>query len=127
MNRISVLAAGVSAVALGAAAYGAATTPPPVATYWMDAATASGMGAGMTAGARPSMDQIMGMMSGQNSVGHTLELTLASRTKPAAVPQADHLIPPQLSMGPSLPLLTPDAPKPVKETYGLPQGYERPK
>ena len=128
MNRISVFAAGVSAAALGAAAYGAASPPPPIANYWMDAATASGMGAGMTPGARPSMSQIMGMMSGQQpSVAHTLELTLASRTKPTAAPQADHLIPPGLSMGPSLPLLTPDAPKPVKETYGLPQGYEKPK
>ena len=127
MIRNGVLAAGVSAAALGAvAAYGAAN-PPPVTTYWMDAATASGMGAGMTAGTRPSMDQIMGMMSGQSSVARTLELTLASRTKPAAAPQADHLIPPGLAMGPSLPLISPDAPKPVKETYGLPQGYEKPK
>jgi hypothetical protein len=30
-------------------------------------------------------------------------------------------------MGPSLPLITPAAPKPVKETYGMPQGYEKPK
>ena len=73
------------------------------------------------------MNQIMGMMSGENSVAHTLELTLASRTKPAAAPQADHLIPPGLTMGPSLPLVAPDAPKPVKESYGLPQGYEKPK
>ena len=127
MNRIGVLAAGVAVAALGAGAFAATKPPPPVATYWVDAATASGMGAGMTAGARPSMDQIMGMMSGQNSVAHTLELTLASRTKPAAAPQADHLIPPGLAMGASLPLISPDAPKPVKESYGLPQGYEKPK
>jgi len=127
MNRISVLAAGVCVAALGAAAYGASNPPPPIATYWVDAATASGFGAGMAQGGRPNMNQIMGMMSGENSVAHTLELTLASRTKSDAAAQADHLIPPGLTMGPSLPLIAPDAPKPVKESYGLPQGYEQPK
>ena len=128
MIKFSILAAGGSLAALSIAAFSATTPPPPIANYWMDAATASGFGAGMSAsGQRPSMGQIMGMMSGQNNVAHTLELTLASRTRPTAAPQADHLIPPGLTMGPSLPLLTPDAPKPVKETYGLPQGYEKPK
>ena len=47
------------------------------------------------------------MMSGGSSVGHTLDLRLASRDKAAAAPQADHLIPPGLQMGASLPLVTP--------------------
>jgi hypothetical protein len=120
--------------ALGAAAYGAAPAakpPPPIATYWMDAATQSGlgagMGAGMTAGARPNLGQIMGMMSGQSSVAHTLELRLASKTRPAGAPQADHMIPPGLAMGPSLPLVTPAAPPPVERPPGMPQGFERPR
>jgi hypothetical protein len=133
MNRISILAA--TTVLGGAAAYGAAPAtkgpatkaPPPIATYWMDAATQSGLGAGMTPGARPNLGQIMGMMSGGgSSVAHTLELRLASKQK-AAAPEAEHLIPPGLAMGPSLPLVTPNAPPPVQRTPGLPQGYQRPK
>lgn len=116
-----------SLAVLGAAAYGAAAPAPPIATYWVDAATQSGLGAGMTAGARPNMSQIMGMMSGQSSVARTLELRLASKQKPAGAPQADHWIPAGLQMGPSLPLLTPAAAPPVKSTPGLPQGFERPK
>lgn len=127
MDKTGVLIASASVAALGATAYGATTPPPPIATYWMDAATTSGFGAGMTSGARPNLGQIMGMMSGRApSVAHTLELTLASRTKPTTAPQADHLIPPGLAMGLSLPLLTPDVPKPVKQDYGIPQQYQRP-
>lgn len=113
-------------MALGVAAYGAAAPPPPIATYWMDAATQSGLGAGLTAGARPNISQIMGMMSGGSSVAHTLELRLASRTKPVGAPNADHLPPVGLAMGPSLPLVTPAAPPPPRPT-GMPQGYERPR
>jgi len=130
MNRIIIMAAGVSAAALGASVYAAtpAAPPPPIASYWMDVATASGLGAGMTPGGRPSMNQMMGMMTGSApSVMHTIDLKLASRTKPAAAPEANHLIPPGLQMGPRLPLITPAAPKPVKETNGLPPGYEKPK
>ena len=130
MKRISILATGVCAAACGAAVF--AATPaaaPPIATYWMDAATSSGFGAGMMGGgARPNMSQMMNMMSGNApSVAHTLELRLASKTKAPAAPTANHLIPANLQMGPSLPLVTPPAPKPVKETYGLPPGYEKPK
>ncbi|MCH8616686.1 hypothetical protein LZ016_11320 [Sphingomonas sp. SM33] len=131
MNKISILAAGVSAAACGAMAYAAApaSAPPPIASYWMDVSTAGGLGAGMTpGGGRPSMSQIMGMMSGSApSVMHTLDLRLASKTKPTTAPEANHLIPPGLQMGASLPLITPQVAKPVKETYGMPQGYEKPK
>jgi hypothetical protein len=126
------LAAGASLTALGMAAYAAPATktaakaPPPVATYWMDAATQSGLGAGMTAGARPNLSQIMGMMSGQSSVAHTLELRLSSKQK-AAAPAAEHLVPMGLAMGSSLPLVTPAVTPPVKATPGMPPGYERPK
>ncbi|MEO8547811.1 MAG: hypothetical protein ABI422_05525 [Sphingomicrobium sp.] len=132
MNRISILAA--TTMLGGAAAYGAAPAtkgpatnapPPPIATYWMDAATQSGLGAGMTPGARPNIGQIMGMMSGGgSSVAHTLELRLASKQK-APAPAAEHLIPPGLAMGPSLPLVTPIAPPPERPT-SMPQGYQRP-
>jgi len=132
MNRFSMLATGSALAVLGVAAYGAApakktaAAPPPIATYWMDAATQSGLGAGMTPGARPNIGQIMGMMSGGSSVAHTLELRLASKQK-AAAPAAEHLPPVGLAMGPSLPLVTPIAPPPVERTPGMPQGMQRPK
>ncbi len=130
MSKISILAAGVCAAAFGAAVFAAPAAPPPVANYWVDAATTSGFGAGMmgAAGGRPNMSQIMNMMSGNApSYAHTLELRLASKTKAPAAPSANHLIPPGLQMGPSLPLVTPPEPKPVKETHGMPPGYEKPK
>ena len=115
MRKMSFLAA---SVAVSAVAYAAAPTapPPPIANYWVDVATASGMGAGMTPGAQPNMSQIMNMMQGGSSVAHTLDLRLASRQKASAAPNAQHLIPAGLRMGASLPLLTPEAAKPVRET-----------
>jgi len=138
MSKISILAAGVCAAAFGAAVFAAPAapqrTPAPIANYWVDAATTSGFGAGMMgagangSGGRPNMSQMMNMMSGNApSYAHTLELRLASKTKAPAAPSANHIIPPGLQMGPSLPLVTPQAAKPVKETYGMPPGYEKPK
>jgi hypothetical protein len=117
MNRKSVLAAGVCAALLMGAA------PQPTATYWMDVSTASGMGAGMTPGMSP--EQIMQIMQGGSGVSRTLNLYLASKTKPAAAPEANHLIPPGLQMGPSLPLVTPPAAKPVQAAPGMP-GFQQP-
>jgi hypothetical protein len=125
MNKNIVIGAGVSAMAFSAAAYALAPAapPPPIATYWVDVSTQSGLGAGMTPGGRPSMGQIMGMMNGGSSVAHALELRLGSRQKAAGSPDANHLPPAGLQMGPSLPLLTPV----VQPTRDVPTGYERPK
>jgi hypothetical protein len=96
-------AAAGAALALGAAAAGAA----PIATYWVDASTQTGM-AGMAAGGQPDMSAIMSMMQGGPSpVSHSLRLRLASQTKAGAGAQAEHLIPASLRMGPSLPLIAP--------------------
>jgi hypothetical protein len=132
MSKLGVLAAGVSAVVMGAGVYAAApkatATAAPVASYWMDVATQSGMGAGMTAGSRPSPAQIMAMMNGGGEMaGRTLDLRLASKDK-AAAPQADHLIPAGLQMGASLPLLTPvRAEAPREPSTGIPTQFEKPK
>ncbi len=119
MKRIAVLLA--ATVSVGAAP---AKDPPPIANYWMDIATASGMGAGMMGGGRPNMAQVM--QGGGGQVGHTLNLYLASKQK-AAAPQAAHLIPPAMQMGPSLPLVAPVAPKPIETTPGLPGNFQQPK
>ena len=123
-------AAGVSLAAISVAALAAAPAPPPpVATYWVDAATQSGMGAGMVGGGKPSMSQIMGMMSGRGAQAvRTLYLHLGSRTKATGEPAADHFIPAGLGMGPSLPLLTPKRVAPVPKTRpDMPENFERPK
>jgi hypothetical protein len=101
--------------------------PPPVANYWMDVATASGIGAGMMGG-KPNMAQMMSMMNGGGGQPmHTLNLYLASRTKPAGAPQASHLIPPGLQMGASLPLVTPAAAAPAPRYDGVPGQFQPPK
>ena len=129
MSKFGILATGVCAAAFGATVYAAAPAkapppPPPIANYWMDAATVGGFGGMMGGGGRPNMAQMMNMMSGNApAYSHTLELRLASRTKAPAAPEANHWIPPGLRMGPSLPLITPNVPKPVQTSMP----YERPK
>ncbi|MGE5563038.1 MAG: hypothetical protein ACM3ZV_06970 [Bacillota bacterium] len=131
MSRLSVLAAGVGAAVVGATVYAAApaASSGPVATYWMDVATQSGMGAGMMGGARPSTAQIMAMMNGGGGQAvRTLDLRLASKQKPAGAPEADHLIPQGLQMGASLPLLTPAREEtPEAKPDGMPANFQRPK
>jgi hypothetical protein len=76
----------------------AAEVKPPEAQYWMDVATTNtsipGMPAGMSFGAMGGGPQ------------RTLNLFLLSRQK-AAVPEAQHDIPPGQNMGPALPLVLP--------------------
>jgi len=123
MKHLTILIAATAVI--GAAP--AKKDPPPIANYWMDVATTSGFGAGMMGGGRPDMAQVMQMMQGGGGeVGHTINLYLASRDK-AAAPQANHLIPPGLQMGPSLPLVTPAAAKPAPATPGLPANFQQPK
>jgi hypothetical protein len=129
MTKFRVLAAGIGASVIGAGVHGAPAKAPassaPVASYWMDVATASGMGAGMSQGGRPDMSEMMAMMNGRGQAVHTLDLRLASKERNAA-PQADHLIPAGLQMGASLPLLTPvreEAPA----TPGMPAQWQQPK
>jgi len=126
MNSFKFMAAGccLLAVAAGAAApnkkaAAGASSSAPVATYWMDVTTQTGMGTG---GGQPDASAVMAMMSGGPSpVSHMLRLRLASKTPAPAAPQADHLIPPGMSMGPSLPLVTPVR-TPVETTPYQPKG-----
>jgi len=131
MNKLGMLAAGVSVGVVGAAVTAAAPKAAPsgpVASYWMDVATQSGMGAGMMGNGRPNPAQMMAMMNGGGGQAiRTMDLRLASRDKAPSAPQADHLIPAGLQMGASLPLLTPvreEAPRDT--TPGMPEQYERP-
>ena len=78
---------------------------PPVANYWVNVETAAGMGipgmGGMAGGF------MAGMMGGQAQGGKRVTLQLGSQRPSADAPKADHYIPSGMSMGPSLPLVTP--------------------
>ena len=83
----------------------------PVADYWMSAATVSGFGAQFSGGGRPSMGAMFGAAMGRNGGPQkTLTLQLGSTQAPSGPPQADHLAPPALGVGATLPLLTPTRP-----------------
>jgi hypothetical protein len=105
----------------------------PVATYWMSAATQTGMGipgAG-AGGGRPSMREIMGMVTGGGGPQHNLTLQLGSTQKASGPPSAEHLPPQSLGAGASLPLLSPEpvAPstRPEPEEPSIPREYQKPK
>lgn len=97
---------------------------PPIAVYWVSAATASGLGAGGT-----GMAAMMGMALGQGgSSQRTLDLRLGSSQSASGEPRAAHEIPPGLSMGPALPLLGVERVRASGETRGdLPQDMQQPK
>jgi len=82
---------------------------PPIATYWMSVETAGGMGMEMP----PGMGSLMppGMQGGKR-----MKLELGSSQQGGADAHAAHAIPPGLTMGQSLPLVTPRIERaPVRE------------
>jgi hypothetical protein len=96
---------------------------PPIAVYWVSAATASGLGAG--GGGAAGM---MGMMLGRGGgAQRSLDLRLGSSQAASGAPQAQHDIPPGLNMGPSLPLVTPVRAPAQPPERDLPGGMEQPK
>jgi hypothetical protein len=93
---------------------------PPIAVYWMNVETAGGMGMSVP----PGMGGFMppGMQGGKR-----MKLDLGSSQQAAGEPRAAHAIPPGLSMGASLPLITPRVERaPARERDEEPE-YERPK
>jgi len=75
---------------------------PPIALYWMSVETAGAMSMGLPAG-------MAGMLAPGMTGGRRMKLDLGSSQPPAGEPRAAHAIPAALSMGPSLPLVTPRA------------------
>ncbi len=98
---------------------------PPVANYWVSVDTA----AGMTLPGMGNMGGFMaGMMGGQGQSGRKMILQLGSQRPSADGPRADHHIPAGMSMGPSLPLVTPRREAAQRGEPGeMPQGMEQPK
>ena len=73
---------------------------PPIAVYWMSVETAGGMGMSMPPGMGAFMPS--GMQGGKR-----MKLELGSSRAASGDPRAAHAIPPGVSMGDKLPLLTP--------------------
>lgn len=94
---------------------------PPIAVYWMNVETSAGMGMAMPAG-------MGGFMPPGMQGGKRMKLDLGSSQSSSGTPRADHTIPAGLSMGPSLPLLTPQT---ERTQGGRPEQsdprYEQPK
>ncbi len=126
----SVLAVGVFAQAAPKpAAKPKQVVTGPVAVYWMDTATSSGM-SGMMGAGKPSMSSIMGgMMGGGNNISHTLNLALGSSQAASGELAANHLPPADLNVGNTLPLYWQGtkavAEKPMQDD--TPHDYEPPK
>ena len=133
------LVAGVAVAASAAVAQPAGQkVTGPVAVYWMSASTQSGFampgmggGPGGPRPSRPSPADMMRMMQGGGGAQHSLLLQLGSSEAPkGGPPHAEHLPPSGLGAGPSLPLVTPQAPPPREEPEDRPQvprEYQKPK
>jgi len=97
---------------------------PPVANYWVNVETAAGM-------SMPGMEGMggfmAGMMGGQGQSGRKIMLQLGSQRPADGGPRADHFIPSGMSMGPSLPLLTPQRAPVEREPTDIPQGMDKPR
>lgn len=127
--RIALVGAAVAGTAAAAPPATRQVVTGPVATYWMSAQTLSGMSFG-GGGQRPTMASMMGMGRGDN-VSKSLMLQLGSARKPTGEASAEHLPPPVLRAGASLPLLTPKPQQQpratTREEPGMPETYEKPK
>lgn len=122
--KIRVLAAALAAAfSLATAAQTQQQVRPPIAQYWMNVETAGGMGMGM--GLPPGMG---GMLPPGMAGGKRMKLDLGSSQAANGDPRAAHAIPPVLSMGQSLPLVTPRIERaPVRERDDGEPEFERPK
>jgi len=110
---------------LPAAALAQQQVKPPIANYWVNVETAAGMSIPGMGGMGGMM---AGMMGGQGASGRKLQLMLGSQRPSADGPRADHYIPSGMSMGPSLPLVTPQrAPQERGEHRDYPEGMQQPK
>ena len=78
---------------------------PPIAVYWMSVETAGGMGMSVPAG-------LGALMPSSMRGGRRIKLDLGSSQAASGDPRAAHAIPPGLSIGDSLPLVTPKIERP---------------
>jgi len=96
---------------------------PPVAVYWMSIETHAGMGMSMPVGLGGFLPQ--GAQGAQS--GKRMKLDLGSAQNASGTPRANHAIPAGLSMGQSLPLVTPEGQRAAPRGETDEQPFERPK
>jgi hypothetical protein len=120
--RISVAAAVAAAVAAPLSAQ-QQQIRPPIATYGVDVGTRTMSIPGMPAG---GMSGMPGMPAGMGGPQKELWLGLRSSQKASGTPEAQHMIPPGMNMGPALPLLG-ATPGPRGERYDEERPPEKPK
>ena len=101
----------------------------PIATYWMSASTQTGFGMPGAGGKAPDAGAMMRMMMGGGGGGANKSLFLQLGSSQAApAPAADHLPPPGLQAGATLPLLTPrTAPQPERVPGEIPREFQKPR
>jgi hypothetical protein len=125
MKRLSSAAAALAALTVPAHAQ-TQQVKPPIAVYWMSMETNAGMGMAL-----PS--SLGGLMPPGMQGGKRMKLELGSSQPASGEPRAAHAIPPGLSMGQELPLVTPRverapaAPSRPDEPEEVEQRFERPK
>jgi hypothetical protein len=117
--RISVAAAVAAAIAVPLAAQ-QQQVKPPISTYGVDVGTRTMSIPGMPAG---GMSGMPGMPAGMGGPQKELWLGLRSTQKASGTPEAQHMIPPGMNMGPALPLL---GAAPVQGQRGERYDEERP-
>jgi len=135
-NRRLVLAGAVAAASGAALGQPQQQVTGPVAVYWMTTATTTGfsmggmMGPPAGGGGRGGIPNIAAMMGG-GGPSHSLILQLGSTQRPTGAPSAQHLPPPVIKSGGSLPLVTPQAApsQPVEPPSrdSVPQQYQQPR
>jgi hypothetical protein len=101
MKRLALACAMIPALALPVHAQ-TQQVKPPIAVYWMSVETSAGMGMTMPAG-------MGGLLPSGMQGGKRMKLDLGSAQNASGAPRANHAIPAGLTMGQSLPLLTPQA------------------
>ncbi len=123
------MVAGAGLLALAGAAALAQGSGGGTATYWMSAETSSGM-AGMAAGSGGGAGAMMRALTGGGSGAsyvRNLALQLGTGRRPAGAPSAEHLPPPGLQAGASLPLVSPQTARPTGPSAPWQGQMERPR
>ena len=80
-------------------------TRPPISTYGVDVGTRTMSIPGMPAGGMGGMSGMPGMPAGMGGPQKELWLGLRSSQRASGAPEAQHVIPPGMDMGPALPLI----------------------
>jgi hypothetical protein len=124
MKRVVLAGAVFAALSLPSVAQ-SQQVKPPIAVYWVSVETTAGMGMAIPTGHGGMMPP--GMPPGVQG-GKRIKLDLGSAQSASGEPHADHTIPASLSMGKSLPLLTPRGERPQgRPEQSSDQPYEQPK